>query len=184
MRGAERDGPQASDFERGNRGAGVTSCRAALTMHLFVGVNAELHDHLSLAFRLVLAPVLGGMLGQERQQHGKVAGLRTHMLVALASATFVVGTLAMTHGNQEDIARVVQGVAAGIGFIGAGTIMKHSDGDQIIGLTTAAGLWMAAAIGVAVGMGAIIVSMVGTFVGWFILEIVGRVESHPIERHP
>jgi putative Mg2+ transporter-C (MgtC) family protein len=142
----------------------------------------EVKESFDLTFRLLLAAVLGGMLGQERQKHGKVAGLRTHMLVSLASATFVVATIAMGGTNpKEDVARVIQGAAAGIGFIGAGTILKHSEEDQVIGLTTAASVWMAAAIGVAAGTGSVVVAMIATFVAWLILEILGRYERHPSE---
>ena len=104
--------------------------------------------------RLVMAALLGGILGFEREHKGKAAGVRTHMLVALGAALFVL--VPQMSGSQADaMSRVIQGVVAGIGFLGAGTILKNTDGDMshVKGLTTAAGLWMTAAIGVAAGLG-------------------------------
>ena len=104
--------------------------------------------------RLVMAALLGGILGFEREHKGKAAGVRTHMLVALGAALFVL--VPQMSGSQADaMSRVIQGVVAGIGFLGAGTILKNNDGDEghVKGLTTAAGLWMTAAIGVAAGLG-------------------------------
>ena len=107
-----------------------------------------------ITVRLLIAAVLGGILGFEREHKGKAAGVRTHMLVALGAALFVL--VPQMSGSQADaMSRVVQGVIAGIGFLGAGTILKNSEGDEghVKGLTTAAGLWMTAAIGVAAGLG-------------------------------
>lgn len=140
------------------------------------------HD-LHLALRLVIATVLGGLLGFERQRSGKVAGLRTHMLVALGSATFVVAAVAMG-GSNDDIARVVQGAAAGIGFIGAGAILKVSESETIRGLTTAASVWMTSAIGVAAGMGSLAIAAVAALAAWFILSVVARFEPHPHGTEP
>ncbi|MBW7926149.1 MAG: MgtC/SapB family protein [Burkholderiaceae bacterium] len=104
-----------------------------------------------LAVRLLVAAFLGGMLGLQRERHGKAAGVRTHMLVALGAALFVL--VPQQWGmNDEDLSRVVQGVVAGVGFLCAGSILK-SDDDHVRGLTTAAGIWLTAAIGVAAGLG-------------------------------
>lgn len=102
--------------------------------------------------RMLVAVVLGAMLGYERESAGASAGLRTHMLVALGSALFVL--IPLQAGMQFDnVSRVLQGVTAGIGFLGAGAILKSENEKQITGLTTAAGVWLTAAIGVAAGMG-------------------------------
>ena len=102
--------------------------------------------------RMLVAVVLGAILGYERESAGASAGLRTHMLVALGSALFVL--IPLQAGMQLDgISRVLQGVTAGIGFLGAGAILKLQDEKQITGLTTAAGVWLTAAVGVAAGMG-------------------------------
>ena len=102
--------------------------------------------------RMLVAVVLGAILGYERESAGAAAGLRTHMLVSLGSALFVL--IPLQAGMQlEDVSRVLQGVTAGIGFLGAGAILKSQDEKQITGLTTAAGVWLTAAVGVAAGMG-------------------------------
>ena len=102
--------------------------------------------------RLLLAALLGGLLGFEREQKGKAAGVRTHMLVSMGAALFVL--LASQGGMQDaELSRVLQGVIAGIGFLGAGTILKAEHEDKVRGLTTAAGIWLTAAIGVAAGLG-------------------------------
>jgi putative Mg2+ transporter-C (MgtC) family protein len=103
-----------------------------------------------LVVRMLVAIVLGGILGYERESVGASAGLRTHMLVSLGSALFVL--IPLQAGMQiEDLSRVLQGVTAGIGFLGAGAILK--EGASIRGLTTAASLWATAAIGLAAGLG-------------------------------
>ncbi|KPA91296.1 MgtC/SapB family protein [Pseudomonas sp. RHF3.3-3] len=115
----------------------------------------DIREVTRITLRLLIAALLGGLLGFEREQKGKAAGVRTHMLVALGAALFVL--VPQVSGAQADaMSRVVQGVIAGIGFLCAGTILKgHADeaGQHVKGLTTAAGLWMTAAIGVAVGLG-------------------------------
>lgn len=104
-----------------------------------------------LAVRLLVAAILGGILGLQRERHGKAAGVRTHMLVALGAALFVL--VPQQWGmNEEDLSRVIQGVVAGVGFLCAGSILK-SDDDHVRGLTTAAGIWLTSAMGVAAGLG-------------------------------
>src|SRR5688572_11601995 len=98
-----------------------------------------------VVMRIVAATMLGAIVGYERERTGKSAGLRTHMLVSLSSAVFVLAPLEAGM-NPADVSRVIQGVAAGIGFIGAGAIMKLPEERQIDGLTTSAGIWMTAAL--------------------------------------
>ena len=105
-----------------------------------------------IVIRLCIAGILGGALGYERETQGKSAGVRTHMLVAIGAAIFVlVPEQAGVKG--EDLTRVIQGVIAGIGFLGAGSIIKGSAESDVKGLTTAASIWLTAAIGVACGLG-------------------------------
>src|SRR5262245_62399512 len=112
----------------------------------------DLSQVVRIAARLTLAAVLGGLLGYDREKAGKSAGLRTHMLVALGAAVFtLVPDLAGT--DVPSMGRVVQGIVAGIGFIGAGAILKQGEKGRVRGLTTAAGLWLTAAIGMAAGWG-------------------------------
>jgi putative Mg2+ transporter-C (MgtC) family protein len=104
-----------------------------------------------IVVRLVLASVLGGLLGYERERHGKAAGLRTHMLVALGAALFVL--VALDAGAAPaDLTRVIQGIATGIGFVGGGAILKSPQVGAVRGLTTAASVWLTAAVGIAVAL--------------------------------
>jgi putative Mg2+ transporter-C (MgtC) family protein len=133
-----------------------------------------------VAVRLIGATFLSGILGYERERIGKAAGLRTHMMVGLSSAVFVLAPVEA--GMQiADVSRVVQGVAAGIGFIGAGAILKVTPDREIRGLTTAAGLWMTAAIGVAAGMGRLGLALMSVALAWVILAILARLEIRHTE---
>jgi putative Mg2+ transporter-C (MgtC) family protein len=131
---------------------------------------------LRLAVRLVLAAILGGVLGFEREQSGKSAGLRTHMLVALGAALFVL-IPQQAEMAIADMSRVIQGVVAGIGFIGAGAILKQAEQQEVKGLTTAAGLWLTAAVGVAAGLGREASAILGTFLAYFILSALQRIST-------
>lgn len=112
----------------------------------------DLEQLTRVVLRLVLAAVLGGMLGLQRERNGKEAGIRTHMLVAAGSALFVLVPL-QSGMDPDSVSRVLQGLLAGVGFLCAGTILKLRDEEQVRGLTTAAGIWMTAAIGMACGLG-------------------------------
>jgi putative Mg2+ transporter-C (MgtC) family protein len=130
---------------------------------------------LRVVARIVVAAMLGALLGAERESAGKAAGLRTHMLVALGAALFVLFP-AEAGMNIQDLSRVIQGVATGIGFIGAGTILKREDSDHIAGLTTAASIWLTGAIGMAVGAGQLWLSVVAAVSAWIILYVLARYE--------
>jgi len=126
--------------------------------------------------RVIAAVVLGAIVGIERERAGKPAGLRTHMIVSLGTAVVV---LACTQVNMglDGLSRVIQGIVTGIGFVGAGSILKLSEQREIRGLTTAAGLWMTAAIGVAVGLGALGLAVIGTIVTLLVLALEHVVDS-------
>ena len=112
----------------------------------------NVEDITRIVVRLLVAMLLGGMLGYERESVGASAGLRTHMLVSLGSAMFVL--IPLQAGMEiSDLSRVLQGITAGIGFLGAGAILKQTDKNDIKGLTTAASVWLTAAVGIAAGMG-------------------------------
>jgi putative Mg2+ transporter-C (MgtC) family protein len=128
-----------------------------------------------VVIRLVASAVVGAIIGLQRQRAHKPAGLRTHMLVALGAAVFVLVPLEL-HAPLGEVGRVIQGVAVGIGFIGAGTILKRDEEGDVQGLTTAAGIWLTAAVGVAIGMGGIGIALVATLLTWFILSVVARIE--------
>lgn len=126
-----------------------------------------------IVLRLGLAALFGLLLGFEREHHGKAAGIRTHMMVAVGSALFVLAP--SLGGSEEDaMSRVVQGIVAGVGFLCAGTILKSDTARDVRGLTTAAGVWLTAAIGIACGVGSILIALLGTLLGLFILNIVPR----------
>lgn len=126
--------------------------------------------------RLFAAMILGGIIGIQRERSGKPAGFRTHMLVCLGTAVFVVACSSV--GMEFDaMSRVIQGLVTGIGFIGAGTILKLDKEEEIIGLTTAAGIWMTAAIGITVGLGAIAVAALSTGLALIILALAGPLED-------
>ena len=113
---------------------------------------ADLEAAVRIGVRLLIAALLGGLLGFERERSGHSAGIRTHMLVSMGAALFVM--IPQQSGvAPTDISRVVQGIVAGVGFLGAGTILKDGDSDRVRGLTTAAGIWLTAAIGMAAGLG-------------------------------
>jgi len=130
-------------------------------------------DITRVLMRMTLAVLLGGLLGYERESVGASAGLRTHMLVSLGSALFILIPLQAGMGI-EDLSRVLQGVTAGIGFLGAGAILKQRDRNDIKGLTTAASVWLAAAIGVAAGMGREATAVASAVFAFVILAILRR----------
>ena len=127
-----------------------------------------------MTVRLLLAALCGGLLGFERERAGKEAGLRTHMLVALGAAFFVLipQQAGVTPG---DMSRVLQGIITGIGFIGAGTILKLSEREEVRGLTTAAGIWLTAAVGIAAGMGREASALLGTTLALVVLSLFPRI---------
>jgi putative Mg2+ transporter-C (MgtC) family protein len=129
-----------------------------------------------ISARLLAAVVLGAVVGVQRELESKPAGLRTHVLVTLAAAIFVIVPLevGMPIG---DLSRVIQGVATGIGFIGAGAILKLYQDREIHGLTTAATLWMATAIGIAVGLGYVLVAALSVGLTWIVLSVMVRIDA-------
>ncbi len=128
---------------------------------------------LEMALRLLLAAALGAAIGYQRERANKPAGLRTHVLIAAGAALF---TIVSTYGFgiEADPSRIAAGVVAGIGFIGAGAIIRR-EGGIVEGLTTAATIWAVAAIGLAAGAGLYIVSVVTTAVVAIVLFL-----PHPI----
>ena len=109
----------------------------------------------TVVIRVLLAAVAGALVGLEREFHGRAAGMRTHMMVALGAAlAAMIGLFTVKElGVSSDPMRVGAQVISGVGFLGAGTILLRGGGSRITGLTTAAGLWTAASIGLAVGIG-------------------------------
>jgi putative Mg2+ transporter-C (MgtC) family protein len=138
---------------------------------------------LQLVLRIIVGTFLGGVIGYERDIHGRPAGLRTHALVALASSTFMVVSTHMVyfqdyhHGDlvEVDSSRIAASVVSGIGFLAGGAILRT--GISVQGLTTAAGLWLVAAIGLCAGGGMYVESVATTLVGIVVLTMLRRFED-------
>jgi putative Mg2+ transporter-C (MgtC) family protein len=140
-----------------------------------------------LLIRLFVGTVLGGVIGYERDVHGRPAGLRTHLIVALASTTFMLVSthfVYFQHYTKDDLvtvdtSRIAASVVTGIGFLGGGAILRT--GVSVQGLTTAAGLWLVAAIGLSAGAGMYAISVASTVFGLLALAVLRRFE-HKDER--
>ncbi len=142
----------------------------------------------SLTGRLVLALVAGGAIGWNRQMHGKAAGFRTHMLVSLGAALFVLIPVETTAPAHDAVSRAIQGVATGVGFLGAGEIVHYSQARSMVpgsnaeakpaikGLTSAAALWVTAALGITAACGLWQACMLGTLLTLLILIGAKRME--------
>ncbi|MFY7952882.1 MAG: MgtC/SapB family protein [Armatimonadaceae bacterium] len=124
--------------------------------------------------RLLVAAILGGLLGYERERKGKAAGMRTYTLVALGAALFVMIPQQMKVADA-DLTRVLQGLVAGVGFLGAGAIVRVGDQSEVKGLTTAAGVWLTAAIGMAAGMGREATAILCTVLALIVLSVFPQV---------
>ena len=127
-----------------------------------------------IAARVLTAALLGGLIGWERERKGRAAGLKTHILVSIGSALFVLAPL-LADIDGGDVTRVMQGIVSGIGFLGAGAIIKMEKDERVEGLTTAAGIWMTAAIGMAAGLGQEMVAVITTVVALMVVSAVPRV---------
>jgi putative Mg2+ transporter-C (MgtC) family protein len=142
------------------------------------------HDELVIVGRLVGALVIGAMIGFERTFHGRPAGFRTHALVCLASALLMLVTVYQLHWMTEvpldtiraDPTRMAQGIMTGIGFLGAGVIFK--EGLTVRGLTTAASIWITAAIGILVGIGFWYAAILGAAATLIVLALFRFIEAH------
>ena len=143
------------------------------------------YEQLRMLGHLAGAMALGAVLGIQRQRHDKPAGLRTHMLVAGASALLTMLGMSLTiafektpgieHSSADPI-RILHAIVIGIGFLGAGTIVRRGDDNHIEGLTTAASILMAAAIGIAVSLGEYVLAVAGAVLGFVTLSFFGVME--------
>lgn len=136
----------------------------------------DAREFVRVIIRLLASILFGAIVGFERERAGKPAGLRTHTLVSLGTTVFVLGC-AGAGMSLDGLSRVIQGIVTGIGFIGAGSILKLSEERDIRGLTTAAGVWITAAIGVAVGLGNLGMALLSTILTVIILAIIGLFEN-------
>jgi putative Mg2+ transporter-C (MgtC) family protein len=136
---------------------------------------------LEIVLRLGAATVIGSVLGLNREIRGKPAGMRTHALVALGTALVTLtGIVLAGHDGEFDsnsVSRVIQGIVAGIGFLGGGTILKSDSGEQISGLTTAASLWVVACLGIACGVGLWAMALIALGLALIVLIAGEKVEQ-------
>lgn len=127
-----------------------------------------------------MALAVGALLGYNRESHEKPAGLRTYMLVSLGTAFFVLVPiqLGIAQNSPGDFVRVIQGLVAGVGFIGGGVIWynEHKDKSPVRGVTTAAGIWVSSALGLAAGCGLSHMVLIGTLLAWFTLSVLRTLE--------
>jgi putative Mg2+ transporter-C (MgtC) family protein len=134
-----------------------------------------MNPEVEVLLRVALAAVLGAVVGYDRERQDKPAGLRTHMLVSTGSALFVgSAALILLEGSGTDnldVLRVTAAIATGIGFLGAGAIMRH--GSEVVGLTTAAGIWVTAGIGSVVGLGQYWLALGATLVTVLVIAFLG-----------
>jgi putative Mg2+ transporter-C (MgtC) family protein len=142
----------------------------------------DTHQLVRISVRLLAALLIGALIGIQRELTHKPAGLRTHMLVALGTALFVVaGTEVGMH--LDALSRVIQGLATGIGFLGGGAILKLTEEHEIRGLTTAAGIWMTAAASAAVGLGQIALGVIGVVLALIVLAAFTKLEARLVNHH-
>lgn len=148
-----------------------------IAMEKILQTIGEFND-VSIALRLVLALVMGGLIGMERGRHGRAAGMRTHILVCVgACMTALVGLFILKNINaNEDVTRIAAQVISGIGFLGAGTIMIRNQ-SVITGLTTAAGVWCTATIGIALGYGFYLGATIATVIALITATLLTRLET-------
>lgn len=137
-------------------------------------------DSLEIVGRLVLALLLAGAVGWDRERKHKSAGLRTHMLVSLGAAGFAIaGTSLLVGEGANELSRVVQGIIGGVGFLGAGSIIQSRH--NVRGMTTAAGIWSTAAVGVACGLGEYVLAVTLAVLSLIVLSAAMVLESRLLD---
>jgi len=143
--------------------------------------SIEEMSNATVALRLLVALVVGAAIGIEREEHHKTAGLRTHVLITVSSAAFAMLGLELDPDHHGSASRVIQGAIAGVGFLGAGAILRIREAHEVRGLTTASGIWIATASGLAIGIGhwflgvstALLTLAVIVGLGWFERRFLG-----------
>lgn len=136
-----------------------------------------MHAELTVSLRLVVAAAIGGSIGWDRQRRHKPAGLRTHAIVAMTAALVMAFADLLSRGATSptgDAGRVTQGVLTGIGFIGAGTVIRH--GSAVVGITTAATIWLVAALGLVVGAGFYLLALIATALAFVLIDALRWLE--------
>jgi putative Mg2+ transporter-C (MgtC) family protein len=153
----------------------------ALVAELSAGLP-DAREASQISVRLLVALIVGAIIGAQRELHHKPAGLRTHILVSLGTTLFVLGSVgAGVEASSDAMSRVIQGIATGIGFLGAGAILKLHADREILGLTTAAGIWLTAAASVAAGLGRHAMALTSAVLAWLVLAGLTRLEQRLAE---
>jgi putative Mg2+ transporter-C (MgtC) family protein len=135
----------------------------------------DTRQFIHVLIRLIASAFLGAVIGLQRERVGKPAGIKTHILATLGTTVFVLACTG--YGMSSDgLSRVIQGIVTGIGFLGAGAILKLDEKRDIKGLTTAASIWISAAIGVAVGLGGLGLALLATILTLIVLAALGKIE--------
>ncbi len=136
-------------------------------------------DQVDISLRLLVATIAGMIVGINRDIHNKPIGMRTLALVSLGSAIVLLSGSVYEglHFSQDAVSRVVQGILTGLGFLGAGSILRAKDGTEVQGLTTAATVWIAAGLGITAALGAWFITAAGTLVTLFLLTYGTRLEA-------
>jgi putative Mg2+ transporter-C (MgtC) family protein len=152
------------------------------SMNPFADFTLSTHLPLEvIALRMVVASLLGAVIGIEREWRNRPAGLRTHMLTALAAAVFTILTAEIFHSelfsaaeSRADPIRVIEAVTSGVAFLAAGAIIRGNGG--VKGLTTGAGMWLAGSIGVAAGLGQFAIGAMAAILGLVVMYVIGKAE--------
>lgn len=142
------------------------------SLYLLSAIQFNVTTFVDDLIRLAIAILLGSIVGAERQLAGQSAGLRTHVMVALDSAVFTLAGISTAGGDLHQVTRVVQGVAAGVGFLGAGAILRMNGDAKVKGLTTAGSIWVAAAMGTSAGLGEYALAASATIASLAVLVIL------------
>ena len=145
-------------------------------------LKEEYGDQVEISLRLLVATIAGMIVGINRDIHNKPIGMRTLGLVSLGSAIVILSGSVYEglHFSQDAVSRVVQGILTGLGFLGAGSILRAKDGTEVQGLTTAATVWIAAGLGITAGLGAWFITVAGTLVTLFLLTYATHLEAQLI----
>ena len=153
-------------------------------MNTFFGIHVDPHSTAGMSLALILSAVLSGLIGLERQIHGHPAGLRTHILVCVGSTLITLVSVQIGTPGRGDPARLAAQIVSGIGFLGAGAIIR--EGASIRGLTTAASVWTTAGIGIAVGANPYLgqIATVATVIVLLTLWALNRIEDTMLTRTP
>ena len=134
-------------------------------------------DATAIAIRVGAALIAGAIIGIDRELKRKPAGMRTHSLVSIGAAVVVLVTVGQSTGDADAVSRAIQGIITGIGFLGAGVIMQYEDEKKVEGLTTAASIWVAAALGMACGAGLVELVLIALIAVVVVLVGGERVEA-------